>query len=825
MVFVYKELGAAALAGVAVLTVLVPINAVGSKVAEILQRSQLKAKDSRIKLMNEILAGVKVLKLYAWEIPFMERILGTRDKEIKVLRKTAILSALNNFTYSCSPILITIGAFRYVQAFYVYVGPVLKIGICSSVYALSNPEENILTPQKVFVSMALFNLMRIPLTLFPATLREVIKTYVSIKRITAFLNAEELDEDSVEASTIDESNAIEFESATLAWEEEAAILKNLDFTVPKGSLTAVIGVVGSGKSSLLSAVLGEMIKENGMVRKDGSVAYVAQQAWIQNLTLRDNILFGKPFSQQAYKRIIDSCSLKADLKILMHGDATEIGENGINLSGGQKQRVNLARAVYADQDIYLLDDPLSAVDAHVGKHIFERVISNDRGLLASKTRLWVTNNLSYLQSVDNILVMADGRVVEQGKYEELISKSGGTLARMLKEKQEDDEKEEEKSSSSDEDSLDEASDFEETLERHEQDEDYDGTEKVPPPGGPLRRELSKETTTEEDFDRLLEHGKLVKDERAETGSVRYTVYLAYFKSIGYRFTVTFLSLVALQQVLHLGGNIWLSKWSHKNINITIERNNNLWTRAVGDHSAADVSYYLMVYSILGVIEVVVKLGNDLTYFQKCATASREIHKSLLNNVLRSPMSFFDTNPTGRIVNRFTSDLDTMDQMIPFEILDMVWCMFECLATILLISVTTPMFIAAIIPLAVIYLFIQRIYITSSRQLKRLYSISKSPIFSHFTETINGATTIRAYQEQSRFIQHSQDTVATNVRSVYLNFMSNRWLGTRLENLGNMIIFFASLFAIVAKDSLTPAEAALSITSSLGIIGYFMDSIS
>jgi ATP-binding cassette subfamily C (CFTR/MRP) protein 1 len=237
-----------------------------------------------------------------------------------------------------------------------------------------------------------------------------------------------------------------------------------------------------------------------------------------------------------------------------------------------------------------------------------------------------------------------------------------------------------------------------------------------------------------------------------------------------------------------------------------------------DHKAEDVSYYLTVYAILGIIELVLKFGDDLTYFFRCAQASKVVHKNLLNNVLKSPMKFFDTNPIGRIVNRFTSDLDTMDQMIPFALMDFIWCLMECITIVLLISVTTPPFIGIMVPLIGIYFFIQKIYITSSRQIKRLYSISKSPIFSHFTETTNGASTIRAYKQQKRFIQDSQDKVSVNVTSIYLNFMSNLWMGTILENLGNLMIFFAALFAVFAKDSLSAGQAGLSITSSLQITG-------
>ena len=240
MVLVYQELGPAAMAGAAVLAVLIPFNAAGSKVGEVLQKAQLKAKDSRIKLMNEILSGIKVLKLYAWEIPFMKRILEKRQEELNIIKKYWILNSFNNFTYACSPILITLAAF--------------------TTFATINEGENVLTPQKVFVSIAYFNLMRIGLMLFPFTLREVIKAYVSLNRITDFLNAEELDPTSIDFHTEVESNAIEVNNATMGWDDtDRVILKNVSFSVPKGSLTAVVGMVGSGKSSILSAILGKVL--------------------------------------------------------------------------------------------------------------------------------------------------------------------------------------------------------------------------------------------------------------------------------------------------------------------------------------------------------------------------------------------------------------------------------------------------------------------------------------------------------------------------------------------------------------------------------------
>ena len=615
--------------------------------------------------------------------------------------------------------------------------------------------------------MAYFNLVRIPLMLFPVTLREVIKTYVSLKRITNFLNAEELDEDCVSQTTRKSENAIEVNRCNFSWDKtDKLTLKNISFEVPKGSLTAIVGSVGSGKSSLLSAILGEMEKSAGTIAKEGTIAYVAQQAWIQNLSLKDNILFAQEYDDLKYNQIIDSCALRADLTMLVNGDATEIGENGINLSGGQKQRVSLARAVYHNADIYLLDDPLSAVDAHVGKHIFDHVIGKD-GLLREKTRVWVTNNLSFLSQVDHILVLNSGEIFQHGKFQELMFKHS-YLSELI----------------------------------HNDNIEIDGQEDCD-----TTIELKKNQLTPEKIEGNEAIGKLVEKEKSETGRVKFKTYLAYFKTLGYYFSAIFVLLVGAQESLHLAGNIWLSKWSDTNSNSNLDQD-----------MESSIHFYLSRYVYIGLSEMVVKLFNDLAFFFKCATASKKVHENLLNNIMRSPMHFFDTNPTGRILNRFTSDLDTMDQMIPYEILDFTWCLIECIVVILLVCVTTPIFVAVVIPLLVLYYFIQRVYIASSRQLKRLYSVSKSPIFAHFAETTNGAQTIRAYKQEARFIKESQAKVNDNVKSIYLNLMSNRWLGMRLENIGNLFIFFASLFAVLSRDSLTAGEAGLSITSSLQIIG-------
>ncbi len=640
-----------------------------------------------------------------------------------------------------------------------------------------DPELNILTPQKVFVSISLFNLMRIPLTLFPIVLKETIKMNVSIRRITAFLNAEELaPSPSIEHyHTVNDKLAVEVSNATFTWDDpEKPTLKNINLKVPRGSLTAIVGIVGSGKSSTISSMLGEMRKLQGSINVNGTIGYVPQQAWIQNMSLRDNILFGQPMVVDRYGKVLKACALEADLKVLGNGDGTEIGENGINLSGGQKQRVSFARAVYADQDIYLLDDPLSAVDAHVGKHIFEKVISSSTGLLQDKTRIWVTNHVANLPEVDHIVVMKNGEIIEQGPYQDLIS-AKSTFYEFFQQHLIAEE---------DNDDNVKAEDYEELKKQYKRQES----------------EHPALANKEGDYD-----GRLVEDETSLTGHVPLHVFKDFLGKVGTWVSIFFFVATAAEQAIHAGGIVWLSAWSDEGHSNSTSAN---------DESA----YKLGIYATLGICEAIVQVIRDFTFYFRCALASKLVHEVLLKQVLRSPMSFFDTNPMGRIVNRFSSDIDIMDGTIPFQMSDFLWCLMEVITTIALISYVTPTFLIAVLPIFLVFLVIQRFYIVASRQLKRLYSVSKSPIFSHFSETVTGATSIRAYKVSKRFIEESEARVQTNVISYYLSASSNRWLSTRVETVGNVVIFLSALFAVLSKDTLSPGLAALSITYAMNITG-------
>merc|ERR1739838_611558 len=369
------------LAGVAVMILLIPINGYVATKSRTIQMKQMKYKDERIKMMNEVLSGMKTLKMYAWEIMFKDKVEEIRRKELAELKRAAWLNAFTSFTFICAPFI---------------------------------------------VSLSLFHLMRFPMMMLPNTITGLIQANVSVKRLSKYLCKEEIDETAVDRSAKKkDEKAIKLSNATFKWASDDATdtLKDISIEVEHGSLVAIVGQVGCGKSSLISAILGDMEKQQGHVAVNGRTAYVAQQSWIQNLTVRNNILFGSKANEITYDHVVQACELQSDLDMLPAGDATEIGERGINLSGGQKQRVSIARAVYQNADIYLFDDPLSAVDAHVGRSIFDNVISAD-GVLAGKTRLLVTHGISYLPNVDKIIVLVDGRVSEMGSYDELIGKQG-----------------------------------------------------------------------------------------------------------------------------------------------------------------------------------------------------------------------------------------------------------------------------------------------------------------------------------------------------------------------------------------------------------------
>ncbi|XP_066908740.1 multidrug resistance-associated protein 1 isoform X2 [Halyomorpha halys] len=774
--FLWEQLGACALAGLAVMIIMIPLKSFIVNKTKHLQQKQMKNKDERVEMINEVLSGMKVLKLYAWESSFLDLILKIRDKELSILKKAAYLRAATAFVWACAPFMVSILSF----ATYVLID-----------------ERNILDSSKVFVSISLFNIMQNSLYMIPLVLSTAIQAVVSIKRINQFLNSENLDLNIVTHDTEDEEPLV-MEKCTFSWGgDEVSTLRNFDLKIKPGSLVAVVGAVGSGKSSLISAFLGEMYKVSGRVNTRGSIAYVPQLAWIQNCTLQDNILFGKTFDRKKYHRVINVCALKTDFEMLPGGDQTEIGEKGINLSGGQKQRISLARAVYSDCDVYLLDDPLSAVDSHVGKHIFENVIGPD-GVLGNKTRLLVAHSITFLPKTDMIVVLKDGSVSEVGSYRELIEKKGAFNEYIVSHLQAYQYELEDLDDNIMKEIINAKTEF------HRHINNQKSTSSLNTSLSSLRErrlsQLSESIVTEKPGCK-----KLIEEEKAEVGRIQWRVYTNYFKAIGTLLWTTSISLIVVNQALGIGSNLLLSKWSDDKDTV-INGTQNIERR----------NMYLQLYGLLGIGQTVANFISSLTWYIGAVNAGSLLHSMLLMNIMHSPMSFFDTTPQGRILNRFSKEIDVLDNNIPFSLLECFSYAAPVFGTLIIISYTTPAFLIVIIPIGILYYWGQKCFIATSQQLRRIESITRSPVYSHFGESVSGSSIIRAYGAQERFIQESDLKVDLNQSSSYASIIASRWLGIRLQLIGGVIIFFASLFAIIGKDYLSPGIIGLSVSYTLQI---------
>ncbi|KAG9508844.1 Multidrug resistance-associated protein 1, partial [Fragariocoptes setiger] len=776
----HNELGWPVFAGVAIMALVVPFNTFVSNRMKRNQVFLMKTKDERIKQMSEILSGIKVLKLYAWENSFLQNIIAIREKELKFLRKILNFDALTVFGWQCSPFLVAL------VTFVVYV---------------SVDVNNVLDSEKAFVSISLFNLLRFPMTMLPQMITSLVMTMVSVQRLNKFLNNDELLRYVTHNETL---QAICVEDGSVTWTHPALSIKHnaqtangssklsstelsdsehkpkptlrdINLSVKRGQFITIVGQVASGKTSLLSSLLGEMHHIRGRFNISGSlkIAYVPQQAWIQNMSIRDNILFGRPFDATRYDQVMRACALYTDILTLPAGDASEIGEKGINLSGGQKQRVSLARACYSDADIYLLDDPLSAVDSHVAKHLYEQVLSSTTGLLANKTRLLVTNSLFVLPYVDKIVVMVDGKITETGTYNQLTSVDNGAFAEFIRQY----------NSRSDE-------------------QDNKHGEMVETEDQALESQPMSESM------KAIKVGagadKLIETEHSETGKVRFSIYLYYFRSASFFWvTVVLLSLITAN-ALNVGSNFWLSEWA-------------------SDSEHADTRYDIGLrnlrmagYGILGGLQALCILLASLALAVGAVNASTRLHSALLQRTLRAPMTFFDTTPIGRIVNRFAKDIDVVDATLPSTFRSWTSCLLQVISVVIVITISYPELIMVIIPLACFYYAIQKIFIVTTRQLKRLESITRSPMYSQFSETLSGVSVIRAYNCTNRFIDQSNKLVDTNQSCCYPNVIANRWLSTRLELFGNLMATCSALFAVWNRATVNAGVAGLTISFAMSV---------
>ncbi|KAF9969099.1 Canalicular multispecific organic anion transporter 2, partial [Actinomortierella ambigua] len=774
--------------GVAVLLVQGPIQGKMGNVMSTSEDEKLKHMDKRIRLMTEIVSSIKIIKLYGWEESFRNKVGEIRRDEMKALRRMTTMRALLTIVFSSTTLLMALATF--------------------TCYALIGGPD--FTPGKmiadvVFVAIALFGMISTPMGQFSHCYKNYISMRVSNNRIQELLLADELDHvvDRFPRPTPvagEPPIAIDIDNATMAWTKDddeikdrseprdqtaenderqpllqhqhgaadnstaqkgglhKPTLRHINLKVVESTLTAIVGRVGQGKSSLLAALTGEMYKREGSIRVYGTIAYVPQQAWILHGTLRDNILFGKRFQQAKYDQIIHAAGLLPDLAMLPAGDMTEIGERGINLSGGQKQRVSLARAAYQEADIYLLDDPLSAVDAHVAQHLWDHLIGPD-GLLQDKTRLLVTHGIHHLDQMDNIVLLKDGEISEMGKYYDLLDAQKG-FYELIRDYQVTHSSEGKKKKRGLLSSIHSALTRDDAASQHSADtEDSDETQRVD-------TAQAKAGLTKDGEDEDEDAGALTEAEKLSVGLAGWKLYRDYARACSYRNVVFALFMFTAANVCHVSTNMWLKHW----IDSTDED-------TTAGREPRGVAYYLSFYAFMVLIylfaDVAVNYATEVTAGLRAAAI---IHDRLLSRVIRLPMAFFDTTPMGRVINRFSSDTATIDDQLAEEFNDFFAFVFQILTAVVVIAISTPSFLLALPLATVLYIHIQNHFIQSAITMKKISQVTKSPVYSHFAETLAGVSSIRIMDgAQPRFVAINVERADKMAQRLYTFSMVNRWL--------------------------------------------------
>ncbi|XP_011012566.1 PREDICTED: ABC transporter C family member 2-like isoform X6 [Populus euphratica] len=748
MVLLYQQLNVASLLGALMLVLLFPIQTFVISRMQKLSKEGLQRTDKRIGLMNEILAAMDTVKCYAWESSFQAKVQGVRDDELSWFRKASLLGACNSFILNSIPVMVTVISF--------------------GMYTLLGGN---LTPARAFTSLSLFAVLRFPLFMLPNMITQVVNANVSLKRLEELFLAEErilLPNPLLDPSL----PAVSIKNGYFSWDSKAEIptLSNINLDVPIGSLVAVVGSTGEGKTSLVSAMLGELpATSDASVVIRGTVAYVPQVSWIFNATVRDNILFGSPFDSARYEKAIDVTALQHDLDLLPGGDLTEIGERGVNISGGQKQRVSMARAVYSNSDVYIFDDPLSALDAHVGRQVFDKCI---KGELSRKTRILVTNQLHFLSQVDRIILVHEGMVKEEGTFEDLSN--NGMLFQKL---------------------MENAGKMEE-YEEQENNEIVDHKTSSKQVTNGVMNNLPKNVSGT----KKSKEGKsvLIKQEERETGVVNLKVLIRYKNALGGAWVVMILFMCYLMtEVLRVSSSTWLSNWTDQG---TSKRHGPL--------------YYNLIYSLLSIGQVSVTLLNSYWLITCSLYAAKRLHDAMLNSILRAPMVFFHTNPLGRIINRFAKDLGDIDRNVAIFVNMFMGQISQLLSTFVLIGIVSTMSLWAIMPLLVLFYGAYLYYQSTAREVKRLDSITRSPVYAQFGEALNGLSTIRAYKAYDRMASINGKSMDNNVRYTLVNMSANRWLAIRLETLGGIMIWFTATFAVMQNGR---ADNQQAFASTMGLL--------
>ncbi|XP_042293366.1 ATP-binding cassette sub-family C member 12-like isoform X2 [Sceloporus undulatus] len=839
-------LGPTALIGTLVYIVFIPIQMSMARLTSVFRRAAILVTDKRVRIMNEILTCIKLIKMYAWEKSFAKAVRGIRKAERKILEKAGYVQSVNS---ALTPIVSTLSI---VMTFFIHT--LLKLELTASV---------------AFSVIAMFNVMRFVIAILPFSVKAAAEAAVSLKRLKKILVTP------IPPAYVmllkDSPNAVVLDGATLSWGryfsecstkgiKEATqsvtsankcnakkstdttlngnsickdksgsksvispsqitiarkdsscpfALCNLNFAVPKGKILGICGNVGSGKSSIITAILGQMYLHKGTVAVDGSLAYVSQQAWIFHGTVRENILFGQTYDEQRYNYAIKVCCLRSDMDILPYGDMTEIGERGINLSGGQKQRISLARAVYANRDIYLLDDPLSAVDAHVGKHIFEECI---KVALEGKTILLVTHQLQYLEFCDEIILLEDGEICESGTHTKLIE-AKGRYAHLIQNLH----AEEAMSPSNGFLNSSAVTGTEEEVQENVPEVSYKGVEN---PAFDMSDEANEESKKDLEVRRdAAPANQLVQEEGRQEGSVTWKTYCTYIKASG-GFILWF--FIVLLFVLMIGcsafSNWWLSHWLEQGSGGNCSSTQNITCTEGSITDNPQLHFYQLVYGMSIISMIILSFIKGFVFTKTTLRASSTLHNTVFYKILQSPMSFFDTTPTGRVMNRFSKDMDELDVRLPFNAENFLQQFFMVLSVVIIVAIVFPYLLIAVAVLTAIFILLFQVFQHTIRELKRVENTSRSPWFSLITSSVQGLSTIHAYNKMEDYMSCFKMLNDENSSHFMLFNYALRWFAVRTDILMNTMTLIVALFVVLSPASISAAEKGLALSYIIQLSG-------
>uniref|UniRef100_A0A0E0LCP1 ABC transporter C family member 13 n=1 Tax=Oryza punctata TaxID=4537 RepID=A0A0E0LCP1_ORYPU len=749
-----------ALPGLVPLVVFGFLNVPFAKILQGYQSKFMVAQDGRLRSTSEILDGMKIIKLQSWEDMFRRAVESLRDGEFTWLRETQLKKAYGAVLYWVAPTVVS------------------AVMFASTAIAGSAP----LDAGTVFTVLATLRVMSEPVRMLPEAMTMMIQYKVSLERIGKFLAEEEIKQDDVTRRRTTNSDddpldarIIHVKDGSFSWSgsEAELTLKNAHLSIRRGEKVAVCGPVGSGKSSLLCALLGEIPRTSGTVELYGTVAYVSQNSWIQSGTVRDNILFGKPFSKEQYDRAIRACALDKDIENFDHGDLTEIGQRGINMSGGQKQRIQLARAVYSDADVYLLDDPFSAVDAHTAAVLFYDCVMT---ALSEKTVVLVTHQVEFLTETDWILVMEDGYVRQQGVYAELME-SGTAFEKLVSAH---------KSSIT---TLDDSSQQSQVQEQNVSD-DY-----TSPSTLQIARQASDIIVSAKGQPSATT--QLTEEEEKEIGDLGWKPYKDY---INVSKGILHLCVMGINQVLFTSFQMMATFW----LAVAVQMN---------------VSSALLVgaYSGLSILSCCFAYIRTLYAAKLGLKASKAFFTGLMDSVFKAPMSFFDSTPVGRILTRASSDLSILDFDIPYSVAYVVVGASELVTTILVTGAVTWQVLIVAIPVTITVAYVQRHYVASARDLARINGTTKAPVMNCAAESILGVVTIRAFAATDRFIHNNLQLIDTDATLFFHTVAAQEWVLIRVEALQSLTLLTAALLLVLAPPgAVSPGFAGLSLSFALSL---------